>query len=135
MSFDYDKFYGLENKVNIENIKRKSDRRLFEYDQHSRSRTFGLLSSVLNSAGSIWNNISENRDLMDYAESKGYEPVGSTFSKLFGSPKFKKGDEIYSVDLIRAMQLYEDYNKRQNILNLIGIDEPILLDREGGMDA
>jgi len=114
----------LGNVANLYSVQRDHMQRLAETQARTRAQTFGAISQLLGIGNTVFRNIGENRKLIDFAEDQGFSTKSTTFSNIFGTPKFERNGEEFDRSFIMTLQKLKKHREQKNLLDVLELDSP-----------
>ena len=113
---------GSGTAAETEAIRRRTREQIHDIKERNRRRLFTTLSQILDIGGKLYKSYSENQELIDYAEGRGYEVTTSSFENIFGSPRFMSREENltgfrglqtkeFDATQMRQMMLYDKFKE------------------------
>ena len=107
-------------QAQAEESKRESQRGIYEIRRRQRDLRFAYAAKALEIGKSLWDTYSSNRELIEFAESRGLKATTSKFTNTFGTPEFQNeaGDTV-TRSMVLAAQAIQDYENTKSMLDII----------------
>jgi len=105
-------------KAGAEASRRQGMQSYFDVRNRQKKNNFAAGAALLNVGSTLWDTYSSNKELIDYAESKGLKTATSKFTNIFGSPEFSDaGGNTVTRSAVLAKQAVEKWNTDQSLLD------------------
>jgi hypothetical protein len=106
-----------------ERMARGERQKQFAIENNQRRNAFGFGAQLLNLGSSLWDTYNENKELIDYAEKRGFHTETGTLANVFGSPEFSHAGQTVTREQVRMTRKLDEYQGSKNLLEFI--DNPV----------
>ena len=93
--------YEAQSKV----YERQTNEELYKYKEYQRNNLFDVLYNAISLGSNLYDIYSGNQSIMDWAKKNEYEVTSNWITNLFGTPEFKKGEDIFTSAELSAKKL------------------------------
>lgn len=100
-------------KLSGERSKQFEANRLQEVRDQQRAALFATINEALGIAALGSERYKESKDLDIFAQTEGYVPQGSLFSRIFGNVKYEKDGQVFSSQDILGLKALRDYERQR----------------------
>ena len=105
-------------KAGAEASRRQGMQSYFDVRNRQKKNNFAAGAALLNVGSTLWDTYSSNKELIDYAESKGLKTATSPFTNIFSTPGFEDAaGNVVSRAQVLANQAMKEWNTKQSLLD------------------
>jgi len=84
---------------------RQGSEELYKYKEQQRANLFDVLYGAMGMGSNLYEIYSGNKDIIDWGTKNEYEVTTDWLTNLFGTPEFKKGEDVFTASELSARKL------------------------------
>lgn len=128
----YGSLIDTATQAGVEQNRRSHIEEMHRLKSRQRGAMFGSLAQLVGIGSNLYDIYNENKELIKTGRKYGFEPTGSKFNRIFGTPSFEREGEVFKPEDVMAVEYYDRYGKQKNLLDAIF---PLRNEEESFFDA